>query len=227
MSPSPSPNVSTSPPPGSSPIVVELANQATSVPWWGVPVIAGGFLILGGILTYVFTRLNDSTKHNRERKDRQVREIAQAGAVLLTAGDRVKELALLALPRTTAEFLTAISGKAKPATDAFAYAANAFLLVYPPSMKKTFDDYLVTTLVLLVPPFGKDTQTWSINKQTTATVKLVNDLRALEGRQPINEPATNPNMLEDAQKIMDTLSDALRDEAANGKHAIGTDSAEL
>lgn len=41
-------------------------NLPSAAPWWGVPVIAGCFLLLGAILGYVFNRLNERAKMQRD-----------------------------------------------------------------------------------------------------------------------------------------------------------------
>lgn len=37
-----------------------------AAPWWGVPVIAGSFLLLGGVLGFVFALIQTWLKHRRE-----------------------------------------------------------------------------------------------------------------------------------------------------------------
>jgi hypothetical protein len=37
-----------------------------TAPWWGVPVIAGGFLLIGAVLGFLFTSVADWRKHRRE-----------------------------------------------------------------------------------------------------------------------------------------------------------------
>jgi len=48
-----------------------------TAPWWGVPVIAGGFLLLGGTLTFLYTYLNDRRKSRLEDNRRFETEIIQ------------------------------------------------------------------------------------------------------------------------------------------------------
>lgn len=223
MSPTSPPSMTVTPSPSPSHLIVELTNQTSAAPWWGVPVVAGCFLLLGGFLSYLLTRANDKTKFHRDRAERQLKEIVEAGASLLSTGDGLRELALLALPRSTAQFLAVVSGKVKPATDAFALATNAFRLVYPSSIKTEFDQYVLTTSVLLMPPYEKDGQIWALGEQGKAHVRLVNALRALEGREPIDEPQTNENMLEDAQKIIGRLADDLKEGANHGRHSASPD----
>lgn len=46
-------------------------NGATEAsPWWGVPVIAGAFLLFGGLLTFLYTSLLERRRVNRELRRR-------------------------------------------------------------------------------------------------------------------------------------------------------------
>ncbi|WP_146085489.1 hypothetical protein [Rathayibacter sp. AY1C4] len=53
----------------------------TGAPWWGVPVVAGSFLILGAILGFVFNRINEGAKALREDS------VRWSNNILLTATD--------------------------------------------------------------------------------------------------------------------------------------------
>ncbi len=53
------------------------APASGSAPWWGVPVIAGGFLLAGAVLAFVAIALSDRrklTREDRRRWDREIRD---------------------------------------------------------------------------------------------------------------------------------------------------------
>lgn len=54
------------PSPRPTPFLIEVAGGDVA-PWWGVPVIAGAFLIIGAVLGYVFNRLQDKERARRDR----------------------------------------------------------------------------------------------------------------------------------------------------------------
>lgn len=54
------------PSPSPTPVLVELANTADGVPWWGVPVIAGAFLIVGAALGFWFNWILEGRRARRE-----------------------------------------------------------------------------------------------------------------------------------------------------------------
>lgn len=58
--------VQPTPTPTPSPFLIEVVG-GDGAPWWGVPVIAGGFLILGAVLGFFFNQLQDKRRAERER----------------------------------------------------------------------------------------------------------------------------------------------------------------
>jgi hypothetical protein len=63
-----------------SPVPIALAPAAPvpgSAPWWGVPVIAGGFLLAGAVIAFVAISLSDRRRLKREDRrlwDREIRD---------------------------------------------------------------------------------------------------------------------------------------------------------
>jgi hypothetical protein len=58
-----------------------MIGEGGGPPWWGVPVIAGGFLVLGAVLGFVFNRINEDRKAkqtNFVRWDPELRKITRA-----------------------------------------------------------------------------------------------------------------------------------------------------
>ncbi|WIE74488.1 hypothetical protein [Curtobacterium sp. MCSS17_007] len=81
------PGATTIPTPSPSPIVVELSNQASTAPWWGVPVIAGIFLLAGACLGYVFNRSMDRRRNLREDQIRWHTVVRELAADIVALGD--------------------------------------------------------------------------------------------------------------------------------------------
>lgn len=57
-------------------------------PWWGVPIVAGCFLIIGGLLSAMYVRMNDRRKlleEDRRKWDSELLEVAVK--TLAAAGD--------------------------------------------------------------------------------------------------------------------------------------------
>lgn len=56
----------------------------TTAPWWGVPLIAGAFLVIGALLTYVLTNLNDRRKEQREDSQKWHDQLRSEAAQLIS-----------------------------------------------------------------------------------------------------------------------------------------------
>jgi hypothetical protein len=77
------------PQPSPSPILVELATSQASAPWWGVPVVAGLFLIIGAILGYIFNRANERRRELREDKRRFDEKILELSISLVSTSQEI------------------------------------------------------------------------------------------------------------------------------------------
>jgi len=72
--------------PSPSPAIAEVV-AAIPAPWWGVPVVAGSFLLVGALLGFLFNRSNEDRKAKREADIRWHRDIRVLVAELLKVGD--------------------------------------------------------------------------------------------------------------------------------------------
>ena len=85
------------------PFAAPAAATAVAAPWWGVPVVAGTFLIVGAVLGFFFNRANENRKTAREDQLRwhdQVRQLsAEATAVARHVGELCMQKDTLENPR--------------------------------------------------------------------------------------------------------------------------------
>ncbi|MCS5524656.1 hypothetical protein NY551_18135 [Curtobacterium flaccumfaciens pv. oortii] len=76
------------PTPSPARILVELTGQASSgPPWWGVPVIAGIFLLAGACLGFVFNRSIERTRSAREDRTRWHDTVRELAGEIVALGD--------------------------------------------------------------------------------------------------------------------------------------------
>ncbi|WP_439692678.1 hypothetical protein ACRQ4B_17575 [Curtobacterium sp. SP.BCo] len=99
MTPSMTPPItstpSSTPTPAPSHIVVDLLDHASpTAPWWGVPVIAGIFLVVGAVVTFFATRSNDDRKANRDHQARWHDEIRGLSADAIAAAREVHQFSV-------------------------------------------------------------------------------------------------------------------------------------
>lgn len=73
------------------PTLIQIVGES-SAPWWGVPVIAGCFLLLGAVLGFIFNRLNDRHRERREARTRWHDLVRELSAEIVTGADRVWKL---------------------------------------------------------------------------------------------------------------------------------------
>lgn len=184
-----------------------------TAPWWGVPVVAGTFLVLGGVLSFLFTRWNDSAKYERERSHQRVKELVELGAQVTTAATAVREIALLGLRRSLNEFAPIIAAKGRPAIDELTLTVNRFRLRQPLSMNKETAEYLTYTMALLIPPFGKAGQEYALHEQMKASVAFTNALRKLQGEEPFEIPMGESTLRANAETSTALFMEELLEEA--------------
>lgn len=92
------------------PIVINMPDNGA--PWWGVPLMAGIFLLIGALVAFLSTRASDGRKAKRDKAERIMIDTRAVGLEYLDAATRLAEVvksqesALQALPSN--EYLAAI-----------------------------------------------------------------------------------------------------------------------
>ncbi|MGK9149455.1 hypothetical protein KXS11_17610 [Plantibacter flavus] len=208
MTPTPSPS-----------LLVEQIPTVAAAPWWGVPVVAGSFLLLGGVLTFLFTRWNERAKYERDRNREDTKELVEFGAQLVNAGNAARDLAMLGIGRSAAEFAPMVAKQGVKLMDDYQLAMTRFRLVYPAGMDDVLKEHATKTIAMLIPPYSDAGQEASVHEQRKATSRLVNALRALQGHSPIpNDLGGESTLVADALQAMDILIEEIRSESNAGKH---------
>jgi hypothetical protein len=93
------------PSPVPSPIYVQMIGTGEGAPWWGVPVIAGAFLIIGGALGFYFNWVIENRKAKAALRNRFIDQILETCAKILTHSTELRRFSvhlgahLLALER--------------------------------------------------------------------------------------------------------------------------------
>jgi len=69
------------PTPTPTPFLIEVVGGGDGAPWWGVPVIAGSFLVLGAVLAFMFSSIQEKRRVElqiSQRWDQDLREHVSA-----------------------------------------------------------------------------------------------------------------------------------------------------
>lgn len=204
-------------------IVVDSAVSGGEAPWWGIPVVAGGFLILGSVLSFLFTMRTEDRKSKREAKQQADQLLLDAGAELLAAGDLIREVGLKALPRSTAEFVEVLAAESNTVSKAFQVASRRFSFIMPSSYESDFKDYVKYTVMLLVPPFETPGQSAMLDQQHDASVSLVARMRKLRGLDSLERGSiTHADTVSLAKEAEERLRSDIARESEKPDTAAGT-----
>lgn len=66
-------------------------NWWTDPPWWGIPVVAGTFAILGALANGLHAQLTDALRFKRERSTRWDRDVRDTAARFLTLAEEARK----------------------------------------------------------------------------------------------------------------------------------------
>lgn len=190
-------------------------------PWWGAPVIAGAFLLLGGAGTFLYTLLQESRKRKLDQRGKNEDDLVACGAELLESGRKVRDLGMLRFNRTTEQYAKMVAERAPQLMDRLHLAASRFSLVMPNELEKSFQEYLAWSSMLLVPPFGEPGMELAVNRQSQASRALTDEIRknrGLDGLAKKSEASAYSS--EAAKERIDALRDAFIGEV-DEEHAEG------
>lgn len=67
----------------------------TGSPWWGVPLLAGLFAVLGSLIALISTRASDKRRAKREEKERIMSDSRTAAMDVIEAADSIEHLTLM------------------------------------------------------------------------------------------------------------------------------------
>lgn len=169
------------PTPSPAPLLIEVVGGGDGAPWWGVAVIAGSFLLVGGFLSYLWTRSADKRRADTERTNALTEELLEFAAELITLGSKFAGLGQKSLVAPLADFLPELVDENTKLIAQHSMLFNRFRLVMPQSIQKTVVAYSAACISLTLPPFDEKTMTPRLNNYIRSEQALVNDLRRLRG----------------------------------------------
>ena len=117
-------------------------------PWWGVPVIAGSFLILGAVLGFLFNRANDKRKAKLEAAVRWHELVRTLSAAVFAHAAQIKELARENAELYDEGFDDSVSFKARVSRALWneqimlREKASEISIIVPPPFTKALSEYV-------------------------------------------------------------------------------------
>ena len=162
-----------------------LAAAVTDVaPWWGVPVVAGCFLMVGAVLGFVFNRSNETKKFTREREVDRTAQLVTAGTDLLTAAAEVRTLVADSIGKRdwARDHIEADENRA---LDFYLHAANRFALVMPVEAAETLSNLSAIVLLTANPIFDAASLKLLLHEHDEKASAITNLLRKNLGLEPL------------------------------------------
>ena len=165
-----------------------VANSPDPAPWWGVPVVAGSFLLGGAVLGFLFNRANDKRKAKLEADIRWHELVRTLTAGILAHSPRLYDLAKYNYELDGEGFddsvpIKARANKAVADEKAAMYdKANEIAIIAPASLSKAVFHY-VSDVNLSIKPSAK-TAAKGIAGQRESRRILLQEVRKYLGLSP-------------------------------------------
>jgi len=194
--------------------LVEVIGGGDSAPWWGVPVIAGLFILLGGYLSYLWARSNEKRRLDSEHRHVLTTELMEFSAELIALGSKFSTLGERSLVTPLEEFLPELIDESTDLIAQHSIIFNRFRLVMPQSIQKTVVTYSAACVSLTFPPFDEKTMTPRLNHYVQSEQALVNALRRLRGLTDLEirgDLDSQEKRTAFADRVTDSLIQAMKD----------------
>ena len=194
--------------PSPSPVVTEFFG-AVPAPWWGVPGVAGVFLLAGAVLGFVFNRANDKRRAARELQDSLNRETLDLAVEFLALSNRFTKLGQRSMSVPMETFLPQLVDQTSTMIEEHGVLFTKFRLVMPSSLDPLVRKYAASTVALVIPPFDPDSMRMRLDYQSESQGKFINALRELRGLADLKAP-----IYEGAQARVEAFADRATAELA-------------
>jgi hypothetical protein len=173
------------PTPSPSPLVVQIVG-GEAAPWWGVPVIAGAFLLIGAVVAFLLNRSLEASKATREARTRWHTDVRSLGAEVLAIALQMTDTYDLIQSTGTEnqvvrERRSALKVELTRLRSTLLNKINEVVIVAPPLTTVMFEyGYQAHTATLEVEPY-KDARIKAIADLQTARANVVTGLREYLG----------------------------------------------
>ncbi|WP_148059133.1 hypothetical protein [Rathayibacter sp. PhB127] len=190
-----------------------LEFTTTTAPWFFVAGLAGGFAVLGTLLTLVGSRINEKAKETRALKSRERDDLLNASTKLLVASSGIREIAIKRLSRNDAEYLLVYGKQMPPRLDAFKAAVESFQIEAPRRTieSKTTQTFLTATTALALPIFTNQEIKDLLGRLTDSTNDFRNQVRIDRGAKPVKYGVKTDVISDQVEKSITTVMQLIGD----------------
>ncbi|MDQ0869042.1 hypothetical protein QFZ70_001515 [Arthrobacter sp. V1I9] len=191
------------------PVIINMPD--TGAPWWGVPLMAGVFLLIGAVIAFLSTRASDNRKAKRDKEERIMIDMRTVGLEYLEAATHLAEVVKGQQTEHRAlepnDYLQAIHDALIDLREKW----RKFELFAREDAMKTGQGLFNSCLVLMI-PFGEEEDiAASIRDFENEKLAFINTLRAASGVGIIKVPEIDPATEEELREAKDSLLDLIGD----------------
>jgi hypothetical protein len=188
----------------------------TTAPWWGVPVIAGGFLVVGAFLGFLFTRANDKRREKRLHHEAVAKETMDIAAEYIVFNQKFEMLAQRGLTVSIGEFLPILVDQSGPLIEQHNVFFTRLRLVMPDHLEKDLQAYSAATVFLVTPPFEPDIIRKKLDHQNRTGAAFIAALREVRGLAPLKHHVRAGGQLKKEELADRMTAELIRQLEANG-----------
>lgn len=172
------------------PVIINMPD--TGAPWWGVPLLAGLFVIIGALVTFISTKASDKRKAKREDKVRIATESTESASKLLEEAGRIEKAVAQQMTLSHVKFQGDYLNEVSALIDDLDSAWTKFELVADKDLLHPGGELFAAAIALSLPDLSEESTSRFRGEYHRKHLALVNALRVINGVEPIERDIKNP-----------------------------------
>ncbi|MDR6794732.1 hypothetical protein J2X12_004120 [Pseudarthrobacter oxydans] len=177
-------------PPTPPPVIINMPD--TGAPWWGVPLLAGLFVIIGALVTFISTKASDKRKAKREDKVRVATESTESASTFMEQAARIEKAVAQQLTLSHVKFQGDYMNDIAALLEELDTAWTKFELVADKELLQPGKDLFAATIAMALPDLTEESTSHFRGEYHRKHLALVNALRVMNGVDPIEREIINP-----------------------------------
>lgn len=172
------------------PVIINMPD--TGAPWWGVPLLAGLFVIIGALVTFISTKASDKRRARREDKVRIATESTESASKLLEEAGRIEKAVAQQQTLSHAKFQGDYLNDIATLLEDLDTAWTKFELVADKELIQPGKDLFAATIAMALPDLSEESTSRFRGEYQRKHHALVNALRVMNGVEPIERVIPDP-----------------------------------
>jgi hypothetical protein len=164
----------------------------TGAPWWGVPLLAGLFVIIGAAVTFFSTMTSDRRKAKREDKVRVATGSTESASSFLEQAARIEKAVAQQLTLSHVKFQGDYLNDIAALLEDLDTAWTKFELVADKELLQPGKDLFAATIAMALPDLSEESTSHFRGEYHRKHLALVNALRAMNGVEPVERDIPDP-----------------------------------